>query len=241
MTASDPCDPAGPARRRRRLLVVGAVVLALVAAVLVGPGLYARFLAPEPAEALGLSEPAAGAPDADPVAGPVEDGTWQVGDGSEAGYRLDEVLSGQPVTVVGRATEVTGDLVVEDGMLVSGEVVVDVASIATDEPARDGYFRRALDAQDVPEARFTLTEPVDLSPLGADGRLVVDAAGTLTLHDVARPATVTLEARRTADGGVEVAGSIPVVLTDHGLTAPDLGFVQVEPEGLVEMLLQLRR
>ena len=240
MTSTEPAGTLRKGRRRRRLMLAGAVAVVAIAAVVAGPGLYARFLAPEPPSALGLAAPAGGQPQ-NGASGPVEDGAWQVSEGSEAGYRLDEVLSGQPVTVVGRTEQVTGTLVVEDGALVRAEVVVDVASITTDEPARDGYFRRALDVTDVPEARFTLTEPVDLSPLGEDGLLEVEAVGTFTLHDITRPATVALEARRTADGGVEVAGSIPVVLTDHDLTAPDLGFVQVEPEGLVEMLLHLAR
>ena len=231
-------------RSRRRLVLIGVAAVVALAAVLGGPGLYARFLAPEAPSALGLSSTADPAGDqstsSDAVAGPVEDGTWEVGEGSEAGYRLDEVLSGQPVTVVGRTDQVTGSLVVEDEMLVSAEVVVDVASIATDEPARDGFFRRALRVTEVPEATFTLTEPVDLAGLGADGTLTVDAVGTLTLNDVTEPATVSLDARLNGDG-VEVAGQIPVVLTDHGLTAPDLGFVKVEPEGLVEMRLVLGR
>ena len=224
---------------RRRVVIAAVVVLAALAVVLGGPWVYARLLAPEPPSALGLSStarPSSG----DTAAGTVEDGPWEVTAGSEAGYRLDEVLSGQPVTVVGRTDQVAGSLLVEDGVLVSAEVVVDVASIATDEPARDGFFRRALRVTEVPEARFTLTEPVDLAPLSSSGSLEVIAVGTLALHDVTRPVTVSLEVRRT-DDGVEVAGQVPVVLTDHGLTAPDLGFVKVEPEGVVEMLLVLSR
>ena len=219
-------------------MLAGVLVLGALAAVLGGPWLYAR-LAPEPPSALGLTSSSA-APGSPAAAGPVEDGTWMVAAGSEAGYRLDEVLSGQPVTVVGRTDEVDGSLVIEDEMLVSADIVVDVASVATDEPGRDAYFRRALRVTEVPEARFTLTDPVDLAPLRSTGSLTVDAVGTFTLNDVTRPAKVSLEARRTADG-VEVAGSIPVVLTDHDLTAPDLGFVTVQPEGVVEMLLQLSR
>ena len=230
-------EPGG--RSRRRLLLAGVLALVALAAVLGGPWVYARFLAPEPPSALGLSSTAGPSSDAT-LTGRVEDGTWEVAEGSEAGYRLDEVLSGQPVTVVGRTEQVTGSLVVEDERLISGEVVVDVASIATDEPARDGFFRRALSVTQVPEARFTLTEPVDLEALGAGGSLQVEAVGTLTLNDVTQPATASLDARLIADG-VEVAGQIPVVLTDHGLAAPDLGFVKVEPEGLVEVRLVLSR
>ncbi|MCL3859648.1 YceI family protein [Actinotalea sp. K2] len=232
-------EPARPRPRTRRLLVVGFAAALLVAAVLGGPWLYARVLAPEPPAVLGISPPAAGAVDSG--TGPVDvDGSWEVAEGSEAGYRLDEVLSGQPVTVVGRTEEVGGTLVVQDGVLVSADVTVQVASIETDESARDAYFRRALRVADLPEARFTLAEPVDLTGLADEGSVQVDAVGTFTLHGVTRPATVTLDARRTADG-FDVAGSLPVVLTDHDLTAPDLGFVTVQDEGVVEMLLRVAR
>jgi len=38
---------------------------------------------------------------------------------------------------------------------------------------------------------------------------------------------------------VEVAGQIPITLTDFGLTAPDLGWVVVEPTGAIEVRLVL--
>ena len=40
------------------------------------------------------------------------DGTWTVGSGSAAGYRVEEVLLGQNTEAVGRTTAVTGELTV---------------------------------------------------------------------------------------------------------------------------------
>jgi hypothetical protein len=45
---------------------------------------------------------------------------------------------------------------------------------------------------------------------------------------------------RTPDG-VDVSGSLPLVFADHGVEAPDLGFVRVEDRGAVEFLLRLTR
>jgi polyisoprenoid-binding protein YceI len=120
-------------------------------------------------------------------------------------------------------------------------VVVDTGSIATEESARDAYFRRALDTSTFPEASFKLTEPLDVSALATAVQAVhLDAVGTLTFHGVSQPVTASLDVQRTA-AGVEVVGSVPVVLEDYGLSAPELGFVTVEPQGTVEMLLQLTR
>jgi polyisoprenoid-binding protein YceI len=102
-------------------------------------------------------------------------------------------------------------------------------------------MRRALDTSTYPEAVFDVTTPTDLAALGV-GPLPVEiqVPGSLTIAGVSIPATATLQVQGSA-GGLEVAGSVPVVLADLGLDAPDLGFVTVQPSGQVELLLQLTR
>nr|WP_297426024.1 YceI family protein [uncultured Actinotalea sp.] len=227
---------------RRRVLVTLGVVLVVVGLLAGGPWVYARLLAPEAPPPLALPEQAQ--PEAALLPpGPLDvDGQWQVAPSSEAGYRLAEVLSGQPVTVVGRTDQVSGSITVMDGVLTAAEVHVDVASVATDESARDAYFRRAMDTSTFPQAVFRLTAPVDVAAVAdADAEGVpVEAPGVLVLRGVERPVTASLVVQRAGDG-LEVAGSVPLVLADHGLTPPDLGFVTVEPEGTVEVLLRLSR
>ena len=254
MTTTTPTtDPsrtegARPSRARRRI-VLALVAAALVAiAAVVGPWAYAELRGPAPAaftdsDADAAVDPdAAAAPAGDDAPAEVDvDGTWTSDGGSLAGYRIDEVLSGQEVTVVGRTAEVEAEVVIADGLLTAATITVDTASIETDESARDAYFRRALGVAENPTATFVLGEPVDVSDVGdAAGTVVVEAAGTLTLAGVARDVVATLEVQRTADG-VAVAGSVPLVLTDHGLTAPDFGFVAVQPDGIVEVQLRLVR
>lgn len=229
-----------PEHRRRWLMGTVVVVVVAVSAIVGGPWLYARVIMPDPREALTLSTPAATTPAQVPASEDI-DGSWQIGEGSQAGYRLGEVLSGEQVTVVGRTDKVLGSVVVAGGALTQAEIVVDTASIATDESARDAYFRRALDTTTYPQAVFTLAEPADVSAVGTTTEAVaVQAAGTLTFHGVTHPVTVDLQVRRTVDG-VEVAGQVPITLSDFGLEAPDLGFVTVEPTGSVELLLVLTR
>lgn len=243
MSEVPPAPEVPPEHRRRWLITTLVVVVVAVAVVVGGPLLYARVLAPEARAPLTLTTPtAAPTEDAQVPTGPIDvDGTWRVDAGSAAGYRLNEVLTGEQVTVVGRTEEVTGSVVVTDGQLTAADVVVDTASIATDESARDAYFRRALDTTAYPEATFTLAAPVDVSGVGATADPVtVSADGTLSLHGVSRPVVASFQVQRTASG-IEVAGTVPVTLEDFGLDAPDLGFVTVEPTGAVEMLLVLVR
>ncbi|MDF2848392.1 MAG: YceI family protein [Oerskovia sp.] len=167
----------------------------------------------------------------------VRDGVYAVDTESQAGYRVDEVLSGQDVTVVGRTSDVRGEVTVEGGVLTAASLEVDMTTVETDDSGRDRQFLRILDTGEHPTATFVLTAPVDLSGL-ATGTATVQAAGTLTIKGVPHEVTATLEARITG-GGAQVSGSIPVTFSDYGVTAPNLGFVQVEDAGTVEMLLEL--
>ncbi|WP_127794874.1 YceI family protein [Agromyces sp. LHK192] len=169
-------------------------------------------------------------------------GTWVVSDGSFAGYRVDEVLNGTDVTVVGRTEQVDGTLEVQELSLTGAEFTVDVASIATDSGNRDDYFRdNAMRVDEHPTATFVLTDAVvaDAQPVAGEVQ-TIEVTGALTLAGVTNPVTFELEAVLEGDGG-QVAGSIPITFADYGVEAPNLGFVSVEPEGFVEFSLQITR
>jgi polyisoprenoid-binding protein YceI len=222
-------------------LTAGAVVVIGGAALAFGPGIYAGWANDNaeaaPSIAAGTAEPAAAAEvNADDLSG-----TWSVGADSFAGYRVDEVLSGNDVTVTGRTEDVTGDLTVDSLSLTAATITVDVASIATDEGNRDQYFRdTAMQADEFPTATFTLTEPVTLEAPVAGVAQTLEAAGELTMHGITQPVTVELQAALTESGG-QVVGSIPVTFSDYDVDAPDLGFVSVEDTGAVEFSLNLEQ
>jgi polyisoprenoid-binding protein YceI len=235
-------------KSQKILIGAGAGVLALaVAAAVAGPIIYRDFIAPPAADAPSLSGDSSML---EPTGGPLDPaalvGEWSVADGSEAGYRVDEVLNGTDVTVTGRTSDVSGTFTVgEDGLtLEAAELTVDVASISTDSPQRDAYFRdSALRASEHPTATFTLTEPVTLDAAPEEGDVAqATATGELTIAGVTQLVTAEVQVRGSAgvDGAgavAEIAGSIPIVFADFGVEAPSLGFVQVEPEGFVEFQL----
>ncbi|PZF59911.1 YceI family protein [Curtobacterium sp. MCSS17_008] len=164
-------------------------------------------------------------------------GDWTVGGGSEAGYRVHEVLNGSDVTVTGRTDSVTGSATVEGTSITAATITVQVAEITTDSAQRDSYFRdSALDVAAFPEATFTLTEPVaDAVPSGS-GTTSVEADGELTLHGVTKPVRAALQIGLDGDG-VAVSGSVPITFSDYGVQAPDLGFVEVDDAGEIEFLV----
>jgi polyisoprenoid-binding protein YceI len=175
-----------------------------------------------------------------PAAADAVDGTWTIGPGSSAGYRVDEVLNGADVTVAGTTSQVSGQVVIAGGDLTGGEVVVDMASVSTDSDRRDSYFRdNVMDVAANPTGTFAFTSPVDLPELTGQP-VTVPVTGEMTLAGVTQPVQTELSIVRTATG-VEASGSVPVTFSDYGVEAPDLGFVSVEDSGAVEFFVVLQQ
>ena len=218
--------------------LVGVVVVA-VAGILGGPYLYIHVFDNNEAAPLAISDTGSTASSAVPV-----DGTWKVGSGSRAGYRVHETLVGQSTTAVGRTSKVTGTATISSTRLTSATFTVDMASVASDKSQRDERFRGSsvMDTARYPNGTFTLTQPVALGTIPAAGRKVtVHATGNLSLHGVTRSVSFGVTAVREGDA-IQVQGSIPVTFSDFNVTAPDLGgFVTVDAGGQVEFLLDLTR
>jgi polyisoprenoid-binding protein YceI len=235
-------------KSQKILIGAGAGVLALAAiAAFAGPAIYRDFIAPPAASAPTLSSDENILPEEttgeqlDPAA---LIGSWNVTEGSEAGYRVDEVLNGTDVTVTGRTDRVEGVLTIgaEGLTLEAAELTVDVASISTDSNQRDAYFRdQALRTGEFPTATFVLTEPVSLEEAPDAGAVVqAEVTGELTLAGATQSVTATVQVR--SDGSTaEIAGTIPITFADFGVEAPSLGFVSVEPTGFVEFQLTAAR
>jgi polyisoprenoid-binding protein YceI len=170
------------------------------------------------------------------------DGTWVAAGGSQAGYRVKEVLFGQSTEAVGRTSNVDGALSINGATVESAAISIDLASVQSDEDRRDGQFRgRIMNVTQYPTATFKLTSPIDLGGLPADGSTVtVPATGELTLHGTKKTVTVNVTAKRSA-GIVSVNGTIPVVFADYGIPSPSFGPASVEDHGENEFLVNFTK
>ena len=223
-------------RARWKAYLAGAVLLVALLAV-GGPFVYARWLAPEAAAPLAVGPPPTAA--APPVDAPAS--AYTVGPGSQAGYRVSEVLYGQRVVAVGRTPDVTGSVALDAARVTAGEITVDVGSVKSDQSRRDEYFTASImETERFPNAVFTLTRPVELGPeFASGGRVTADATGTITVKDVVREVTFPLTALRGGDT-IDVSGAVPVTFTDFGIEPPAFGdVVKVDPTGEIEFLLKL--
>jgi polyisoprenoid-binding protein YceI len=168
------------------------------------------------------------------------EGTWTVDPTSEiyVGYRVEEVLSGINTTATGRTTEVTGGATITGTTLEAAEFTVDVASITSDQSRRDNQFRgNIMETDTFPTASFTLTQPVELAGVPAEGEIVTaTVTGDLLLHGVTQPVTFDLQAF-VSGGKITATGAIPIVFADYDIDNPSTGFVSTEDNGLLEFLL----
>ncbi|MGP9784240.1 YceI family protein [Arthrobacter sp. MYb211] len=232
-------------KKIRRVWIIALAAVAIIAGVFIGSRIYASTVSAQAEDVPTLSQtPAAeqsnGAPEtgSDSSAGDTS-GTWSVGSGSFAGYRLDEVLNGADVTVTGRTEDITGSLTVQEDQLIAADLTLQVDTISTDSDRRDQYFRTtAIDTEQFPEATFSLVEPVDVSASHVGGAQSFNMTGELTLNGQTVAVTTDVEAVFN-DGQAQLVGQIPVNWADFGVEAPDLGFVAVEDDGFIEFSLNV--
>lgn len=166
------------------------------------------------------------------------DGTWTVSEGSQAGYRTQETLFGQPTEAAGRTTDVTGQLVIAGTTVEEVEMTVNMSSVASDEEKRDRQFRgRVMEVETYPESTFSLTTPIALGSLPTEGEdVTVSATGDFTIRGITKSLTFELTAR-LAEDEIQVQASVPVKWSDFEIPEPSFGPAQVEDGGVVEFVL----
>lgn len=217
-----------------------AVALAVTAALLIGgPWLYFLvFAGSTPAK---LHLPAATGVAAGPLEpGPVT-GTWTVIAGSRAGYRVQEILFGASHTAVGRTSQVSGGVVISGTQITAADFTVDMASVKSDQGARDYQFRSfIMDTADHPHSSFHLTDPIALGTVPAVGRVVNEqATGELTLRGVEQPISFELSAERVSATQIDVTAEIPITFSEWHIPNPSFAVAKVGNTGTLEVLLYL--
>jgi polyisoprenoid-binding protein YceI len=232
--------PAG----RGRLIAVAVVGLVLV----LGGG-YAVLAArgsdsPPPAALDDTPAPTTAAPQGQGRTGSsTPDGGWRVKDdgSSFVGYRVQEQLAflQSPNQAVGRSTVVTGTMQVAGQQVRSVRVEADLTRLTSDESRRDNAIRRnGLESERFPTATFELTGPLPLDGRPQAGREVSGTGkGRLTVHGVTREVDLDLKGRWSGDT-IQVAGQLPVKMTDYDIQPPQVGpVVAIEDELTVEFRL----
>jgi polyisoprenoid-binding protein YceI len=229
---------------RNRLIVIAGSAALLVA--LAGGGVYVYFfsgLRTSPTQ-LGLSSPSP-ATSASPVSAGMA-GTWKVASGSLVGYRVKELFVGQTAKheAVARTSVVSGGMKIT-GDPSSGYTVTDVTITADmtqlhsvdsvagrDVTQRDSVVSRQLDVSSFPTASFAANS-VTVPATGTSTKISLQLPGNLSVHGVAKPVTATARAQLNGDK-LEVAGSVTADMSDFGVSPPQVPFVTVDSQVVIE-------
>ncbi len=240
---------AAPTRRPSWVRWLVGIIVVVVVLVVGGPFVYFHFIEGKTPAKLSLSTTTTALAPSSGTTSPVNaatssplTGTWTVGSGSTAGYRVKETLFGQSHTAVGRTTGVAGTITIVGTRVTKAAFTVDMATITSDSGERDNQFQgRIMDTSEYPTATFTLTNPIDLAPLPQTG-VVKDysATGTLTLHGMTKTVTIPLTAKRTGDV-IAVQGILSITFSDYNIDNPSGGPASVGNTGQMEFLVQLQK
>ena len=151
--------------------------------------------------------------------------------GNEARYRVREQLVGRdlPNDVIGVTKDVSGRLLVEpDGTVLrdSSKIVVQVATLKTDQTRRDNYLRRNT----LETAKYPTVDVVPqtfsgiTSPIAPGTSREFSLVANVTIHGVTRPTTWQVTARAE---GKDVVGTAKTAFTfkDFSLEQPRVPIV----------------
>lgn len=149
---------------------------------------------------------------------------------SVASFSIDEVLRGEPQTVIGTTSEVAGQISVDPSDLsiaTLSEITVNARTFETDSPLRDRAIRGPLildSATDELElivfSPTAVTAPSGPASLGRPVELTV--TGDLTIKETTGPVTFDVSATLVSEERLEGTATAQVQRADFGIGIPDV-------------------
>jgi len=142
---------------------------------------------------------------------------------SEARFRINEILMGNPTEVIGTTTQVAGDFIVnfsDPAASQLGEIAINARTLKTDNEFRDQSIRgQILQTGNNEFIRFVPTElssmPTD--PVAVGDTVTFDVIGDLTVKGTTN--TVTFNTSVTVESEERMSGfaSVTIVYADFGI------------------------
>lgn len=171
-------------------------------------------------------------------------------DGTEARFIIDELLLGNPVTVVGTTRRVAGDIIVDFANPLSsqvGTIAINVRTLRTDNEFRDQAIRGQILGATTDDFEFVTFEPTSFEnlptdPKGVGSTVEFQIIGDLTVRGATRE--VTFEVTLTIDSEDEISGlaSTTILWADYGLVInapPNVSGIEDEVILELEFLAEL--
>lgn len=148
---------------------------------------------------------------------------------SEARFIIEEVLRGEPNTVVGRTDQIDGSVAVQfdPARVTIGQFVINVRTIETDDEVRDRTIRTLILESNQDEFEFSTFNPTGITGVPEvvepGDRLDLQVTGDLTVRDVT--SEVTFDMTLDVASREEIAGTASTVILweDFDITIPYVG------------------
>lgn len=169
-----------------------------------------------------------------------------VPDETEARFRVNEVLTGQPTEVVGTTSAVTGGDITVDfanpaGATVS-PVTVDLSTLVTDNNFRNRAIQDAIlqsSRSEFQYAEFTVTSVSGLPDRVTVGQPVTfQISGDMSLHGVTAPLTFDATATPVSETRLEGTASTTIPYADFGIAILRLPPQVASVEDMVTLEIQ---
>ncbi len=169
-----------------------------------------------------------------------------VPEGTEARFYINEVLLGQPKTVIGVTSDVTGEVRVDPQNPGSAEIAaitINARDLTTDSDRRNGAIRRFILQSERDEYQYIVFEPVSVEGLPASvavgDSFQFQVSGNLTVRDVTNPVTFDMTVTPASESEISGIGTAIVNYPDFGLAIPEVPSVTgVEDEVRLEIEFQ---
>jgi len=152
-----------------------------------------------------------------------------VPEGTEARFHINEVLLGQPKTVVGVTSDVTGELRVDPqnpSAAEIGPITINARDLTTDSDRRNGAIRRFILQSERDEFQYIVFAPTAIE--GMPDAVTVgepfefQVTGFLTVRDVTNPVTFAVTVTATSETELAGIGTATVNYPDFALNIPEV-------------------
>lgn len=148
---------------------------------------------------------------------------------SEARFLINEILLGNPNTVIGTTSQVSGEVIVNPADPTQAQISpiqVNARDLTTDDDRRNGAIRRFILQSNQDEYQFIVFQPTTIEGL-PDSVAIGEpfefrVTGDLKIRDITNP--VTFDMTVTANSETELSGSgvTTVLRSDYGLNIPSV-------------------
>lgn len=219
-------------------------LVAVIALALVGFGAYAFITAPTkaPSQPSGQQKPAQKplAPVTTTTAAEVAPTQNQtryaiVSESSVATFTLDEMLRGEPKTVVGTSTGyIAGEFALDGENPASstmGEIRINARTFVTDDNSRNNMVRRAILKTEDDANEFITFKPTSIILVPTNEQPIdsliftVDILGDLTIAGVTKPVVFRAKVDVGMDGRLIALATTTVKRSDFNLVIPSIPFI----------------